>query len=47
MNLKKKIIKRVCKEYADIQAIYLFGSFATEDQTDQSDVDIALLFDSN
>ena len=29
--------------FSDIQAIYLFGSYGTEDQTPESDVDIALL----
>jgi uncharacterized protein len=37
------IINVVLKHYSDIQAIYLFGSYGTEQQWPDSDVDIALL----
>jgi uncharacterized protein len=38
------IIETVLKHYPDVQAIYLFGSYGTEDEWPDSDVDIALLF---
>jgi uncharacterized protein len=44
MKLIQKIIQILCCNYPNIQAIYLFGSFGTEFQTERSDVDIALLF---
>ena len=38
------IIQTVLKRYADVQAVYLFGSCGTESEWPDSDVDIALLF---
>jgi predicted nucleotidyltransferase len=37
------IIEKVILYHADIQAIYLFGSYGTENEWSDSDVDIALL----
>ncbi|GAB1481390.1 type II toxin-antitoxin system antitoxin [Treponema sp.] len=37
------IVDIIVRYYADIQAIYLFGSYGTSDERPQSDVDIALL----
>ncbi|MFH0924893.1 MAG: nucleotidyltransferase domain-containing protein [bacterium] len=37
------IIKIIKQHYPDIQAIYIFGSYGTEYETTESDVDIALL----
>jgi predicted nucleotidyltransferase len=37
------ITKTVLEYYPDIQGIYLFGSYMTEDEWPDSDVDIALL----
>ncbi len=38
-----KIIHLIKKHLPDTQAIYLFGSYGTDDETSKSDVDIALL----
>ena len=38
------IIPAVLKRYSNVQAIYLFGSYGTENEWPDSDVDIALLF---
>ena len=37
------IIQTVLRHYPDTQAIYLFGSYGTENEWPDSDVDIALL----
>jgi uncharacterized protein len=37
------ITKTVLQHYPDAQAIYLFGSYGTEDEWPESDVDIAVL----
>ena len=37
------IIKTVLSYYPAVQGIYLFGSFGTEDEWPDSDIDIALL----
>ena len=39
----RPIIEAVLKHYPDVQAIYLFGSYDTEHEWPDSDVDIALL----
>ena len=39
----KKIINTILKHYSDIEAIYLFGSYATDEVWPNSDVDIAVL----
>lgn len=44
MNEEKHIARVILNYYPDTQAIYLFGSFDTGDERDDSDVDIALLF---
>ncbi len=38
------IVKTVLSFYSDVEAIYLFGSYLTPDQQQDSDADIALLF---
>jgi predicted nucleotidyltransferase len=43
MNQEPVIIKTVLQYYPDVQAIYLFGSYGTEDEWPESDVDIAIL----
>jgi predicted nucleotidyltransferase len=43
MNEPGEIVQTVLRQYPDTQAIYLFGSFGTEDEWPDSDVDIALL----
>ena len=39
------IVQIILKHHPDIQAIYLFGTYAAGDEWPDSDVDIALLFD--
>lgn len=46
-NIKEKIIETVSRYYPDVQAIYLFGSYGTENEWSDSDVDIALLLPHN
>ncbi len=43
MEMLDKIIREIVEHYPDTQGIYLFGSFGTEDERADSDVDIALL----
>jgi predicted nucleotidyltransferase len=43
--VKDLIIKTVLKYYPDVQAVYLFGSFETDQEWADSDVDIGLLLD--
>jgi len=38
------IVKTVLRFYPDVEAIYLFGSYLTPDQQQDSDADIAVLF---
>lgn len=38
------IVRTVLGFYPDVEAIYLFGSYLTPDQQQDSDVDIAVLF---
>jgi predicted nucleotidyltransferase len=38
------IVKTVLHFYPDVEAIYLFGSYLTPDQQQDSDVDLAVLF---
>ena len=45
LNMIERINKLVTSFYPDIQAVYLFGSYGTEYERPDSDVDIALLFD--
>lgn len=44
MDEEKRIIRVILNYYPGTQAIYLFGSFDTEDERADSDVDIAPLF---
>ena len=44
MNEDKSIVNIILNNYPDTQAVYLFGSFGTEDERSDCDVDIALLF---
>ena len=43
MTRHKQIIRTVLKHYPETQAVYLFGTFGTDRQFPDSDVDIALL----
>jgi predicted nucleotidyltransferase len=43
MNERDNIIRTVLEYYPDTQAIYLFGSYGTEQEWPDSDVDIAVL----
>lgn len=43
MNSSEGIVATVLSTYPDTQAIYLFGSYGTEREWPDSDVDIALL----
>jgi len=43
MSTTDTITSTVLEHYPDLQGIYLFGSFGTEDEWPDSDVDIALL----
>lgn len=43
MNEYDEIVRTVLEHYPGVQAIYLFGSFGTEYEWPDSDVDIALL----
>jgi uncharacterized protein len=43
MNEPGEIVQTVLRQHPDTQAIYLFGSYGTEDEWPDSDVDIALL----
>jgi predicted nucleotidyltransferase len=43
MTDQEKIIQTVLDHYPDTQAIYLFGSWGTEDEWPSSDVDMAVL----
>ncbi len=43
MKERGEIVQTVLRQYPDTQAIYLFGSYGTEDEWPDSDVDIALL----
>jgi uncharacterized protein len=43
MSKEQNIISTILAHLSDVQAIYLFGSWDTEDEWPDSDVDIALL----
>lgn len=43
MERAEVIIQTVLAHYPDVQGIYLFGSFMTDDEWPDSDVDLALL----
>jgi predicted nucleotidyltransferase len=43
MSETDKIITTVLKYYPDVQAVYLFGSYGTDEAWPDSDVDIAVL----
>jgi predicted nucleotidyltransferase len=43
VNERNEIIRTVLEHYPDTQAIYLFGSYGTEQEWPDSDVDIAVL----
>lgn len=40
---EKQIVEEILQFYQDVQAIYIFGTYGTEDEWADSDVDIALL----
>jgi uncharacterized protein len=43
MNEPGEIVQTVLRQYPDTQVIYSFGSYGTEDEWSDSDVDMALL----
>lgn len=43
MNKQDEIIRTVLEHYPNTQAVYLFGSYGTEQEWPDSDVDIAVL----
>lgn len=43
MKALDTLIDRVLKYYPEVQAIYLFGSYGTENEWPDSDIDIAVL----
>ena len=43
MSIVEDMVKTVIKDYPDTQAIYLFGSWGTEDEWPNSDIDMAVL----
>ncbi len=45
MNIyqRTRVIEVLARFFQDVQAVYLFGSFGTADETVSSDVDIAIL----
>ena len=45
LDMIELINKLITTSYPNIQAVYLFGSYGTEYERPDSDVDIALLFD--
>ena len=45
LPMTRKIISVLLENLTNIQAIYLFGSYGTENQLPDSDLDIAVLFD--
>ena len=44
MSEHETIVNTVLKHYPGVQAVYLFGFYATDRQWPNSDIDIALLF---
>ncbi len=38
----KSIVEVICKQLVDVKAIYLFGSYASGEFSDKSDIDLAL-----
>lgn len=43
MNVEDQLIETVLTDYPDTQALYLFGSWGTEDEWPTSDLDLAVL----
>ena len=43
MNKQKEIICTIMENFPNVQAVYLFGSFDTENEWPNSDIDIGLL----
>lgn len=43
VNAYDAIVRTIREDYPEVQAIYLFGSWDTEDEWPSSDVDIAML----
>ncbi len=43
MQMNEQIIQTILTHTPQVQAVYLFGSYGTEDERPSSDVDIALL----
>ncbi len=47
MNNEQVIIDIICAYLPDVRAIYLFGTWGTKDEWPDSDIDIALLLNSD
>ena len=43
MKMNENIVERVLGRFPDVEAIYLFGSYDTQDELPGSDIDIAML----
>lgn len=43
MKLTKQVIEKILEKFPDVIAIYLFGSYGTEFETPESDLDLAIL----
>lgn len=43
-NAIAKYLELIKNKYSDIEQVYLFGSYAKGKSTDESDIDIALIF---
>lgn len=43
MRINEQIVQTILIHFPQVQAVYLFGSYGTEDERPSSDVDIAIL----
>ena len=46
LNIVKKYVEKITKEFT-ITAVYLFGSYAKGTEHKDSDIDVAIILDSN
>ena len=46
LNIVKKYVEKITKEFT-ITAVYLFGSYAKGTEHEDSDIDVAIILDSN
>jgi hypothetical protein len=42
---KLEELEQIFKSYSNLKAVYLFGSYATGQETDSSDIDLGILLD--